>query len=627
MDKRCPNCATPFPVSTQLTNVTVCACGKVWRLGKENKIVSDIAVITNAQDCIQPGTTGRWQNQSFTVTGRFRLWSENEAYNYWTILSEDQTKRYLAEGYGMYEIYEQFDDIRTFSNRDFANFKRTKRFSPELPLFEIIQTGKTTYLDVEGSFFIPSLGKDPIECVEAMSVDDRIEIIKFGDELLEIYKIHLADFDSLFLENLRPEPGPGRSFTCRKCSESTVVHTFPYTQSWVCCNCTTRYSFADGTPMREYGKDTEPKPPMYFQLGNQLTLFDINYEVIGFAHKKDPQSKYDEWSEYVLYNGQYGYAFLNESDGHWLLVRETKNAPFPSLGTRSDFSFDGEVFEKFSSYYTEIVYAEGEFPGNTFEGLRDIKITDYIAPPHLLSLEKDDKNATWFRGEYLDYNIIKTMSTEKIPFPKGVGAAQPVTSVNFDKLLPTMFFAILLLVAMQLFFNMNTLDKVVFDGNFDMPLNTASKTFVTPRFTLGKYQSNLELRLYAPVNNTWFEVGVTLVNAKDGTEYELNQGIEYYSGYSEGEAWSEGSVYESMIFSSIPAGTYFMQITGSGDPKLTYGRPADFHIKAINDTTMYRNLWILVIPVVSYGAILALISYYNEKRRWSNSPYSTFVYD
>ena len=622
----CPSCSSPVDFKNATNNVACCTNKHTWQR-KDGELLSlEIPVIQQSADMIQPGTTGSWNDLPFTVTGRFRLWFDDIAFNYWTIDMGNRKIRYLAEGYGMFAIYETKTFSQPVTAGDYTRFEGSQQFT--LPdnnqHYEITDRNLSGYLDIEGAFYKPDFEKK-IKSIDALSKSYIIEIFQFDEKLVEVFDVHPVSFEDLNLQNLRETASEGKTFSCRKCAARTTVKTFPYAQSWVCYNCQTRHSVMDSQLVREHGINKSAAPEMHLAIGSSITLKETSYEVIGFAQKQDKDSKSDKWKEYTLHNDKLGYAFLNESDGHWMLLKETMEAPLPSFASFGYFSFRDKTFSRFLNYNYTINYAAGEFPGNIFKDLGVTETTDFVSPPEILSVEQNPEGrTTWFSGEYIHRNIIKQQVTGNIPHTFGVAPAQPVNAADTLTIVKAAVIAIFMVLVVQYFNDMTHLKKTVLNQSYELPDSVATKTFVTERFELNKWKSNLELNLYAPVYNSWFELNATLVNVNDGTEYSLEQGLEFYQGHTGGESWAEGSNRENTFFTSIPAGTYFLQITGIRDQNAGFGSPFVFGVKVINDTPMYRNLWLTLLAIVCWPVIMCITNYFNERQRWSNSPYSNF---
>lgn len=621
----CLSCGKTIDFKNTVNNLGACTCGRVWLRDGENLLASVTPTIKNADDFIQSGTTGYWNGIAFTVTGRFRLWFEQAVYNYWSLDMGDEKIRYLAEGYGMFAIYEPASYIRPINHNDFSIFSAARHFTtPDNEHYEVTDKDSANYIDIEGSVFIPEHTK-PVKSIEAVSINGRIEIIQFSKDAVTAFKSHPVSFQDFGLQNLREKTAEGKTFACRNCNTKKVVETYPYAQSWVCDHCQTRLSVTDGKLVEAHGVNKTTPPVIHIPIDSFITLHDVNYRVIGFSHKQDKDSKNDKWKEYTLYNKQLGYAFLTESDGHWMLLKETQKAPLPSVSSLNYFSFEDNTYNRFLTYKFVILYSTGEFPGNIFDDHEATQAIDYISPPEILSIEKGPGHKNiWFRGEYIDRNVIKNQVSVSIPTTYGIAPAQPKSWADTATIIQSALIVMVIMLLTQYFINMNHLEKTVLDENYELADSVATKVFVTQKFTLKKWKSNLMLKLYAPVNNSWFEFNITLVNAKDGTEYTMEEGLEFYSGYSDGEAWSEGSNSSDAYFSEIPEGTYFMSVTGIRDQNTGFDRPYTFNVKVINDTPMYRNFILIMLCLLIWPIISGIRSYNNEWRRWSNSPYSTF---
>ena len=125
------------------------------------------------------------------------------------------------------------------------------------------------------------------------------------------------------------------------------------------------------------------------------------------------------------------------------------------------------------------------------------------------------------------------------------------------------------------------------------------------------------------MDNSWFELSINLVNTQTGTEYSLDQGVEYYQGYEDGYSWSEGSQRVVVYLGKIPAGTYVLQMQGTRQQTyFSFATPVSFYfnLKVRYDTPNHRNMVIGLIAILLWSLIHYVIVQYNERRRWDNSP-------
>ncbi|WP_315817558.1 hypothetical protein [Paraflavitalea speifideaquila] len=157
--------------------------------------------------------------------------------------------------------------------------------------------------------------------------------------------------------------------------------------------------------------------------------------------------------------------------------------------------------------------------------------------------ELNKEGFVWYHGEHISsYEIYSAFGRDiSLPYRVGVGAVQPVKGVvNLQWLKRSMLGAVLLMLVL---FGITTLfnrEEVIYSNTLYMLDSTSTESVVTPKFRLEKGSGNLLVKVDAPLVNNWLETNITLVNADNGKEYPLVVGFEHYSGYEDGESWSEG---------------------------------------------------------------------------------------
>lgn len=615
----CPSCGKPVYFQGG-NNLAACGCGKVWhRVGEELTNVK-MELVHGSADLIQPGTTGSWKGIAFTVTGRLRVLFEDQAYNYWTLDCNDGMARHLAEGYGLYTVCEALP----FNDATIARKFRSDAQMVNLPddrEFWVTARNESSRIEVEGTVFVHGL-PDRHNSIEAASDIEHVELIAYSGDVAVAFACHDVEPELLFLTNTREAEPEGEVFKCRTCNAENRVLTYPYGQSWVCGKCETRHSYTGGQYTTHGGQHTYDQD-FCFDIGDQITLEGCDYQVVGLAHKYDIDSRTDYWHEYTLYSRLHGFMFLTESAGHWTYLKETRHAPKPTDARLHHIGFDKREFRRYSRYHYRILYALGEFPGNVFSNHEKTESMDYVAPPEILSIEKDHKGrVTWFRGKYVPPEVIAGQTTSSLHQRAGIAPAQPsLIDVSTETIVKSGGIALLLAMLVQILTGSMHTNRQIFKSDYVFSDSLNTQLFISPKFDLEKKSSNLELDFNAPLTNTWLELNVTLVNAVNGNEYSAEEGIEYYSGTDGGEYWTEGSQSETIHFTKIPAGTYFLQMTASRDSNM-YTRPGLFTGKLVYDVSTYRNIWIVVILLLTWPAIMGIIRYYTEKARWGNSEFA-----
>jgi len=186
-------------------------------------------------------------------------------------------------------------------------------------------------------------------------------------------------------------------------------------------------------------------------------------------------------------------------------------------------------------------------------------------------------------------------------------------------------FGLLFLLLLHLIATSDKEQRVLLNTVYNFTDTSNFISAVTEKYVLDKKSSNLRFRIDAPLENTWMELSVTLVNAQTGKEYAVEKGLEYYFGFSDGESWSEGSRAKDAYLTRIPAGTYFIQLDASRESSAN--RVNEFYLSITYDVASERNLWWSFFLIMLWIAGKYFYINTKEKARWSNSLYSPFSDD
>jgi hypothetical protein len=432
-----------------------------------------------------------------------------------------------------------------------------------------------------------------------------------------------------------------KSFTCTNCGAAIEVRFFGTSLSCVCPACHSSYGLENGTYtlLHTYlAKLSQEK--MLIPLGTRGKLFDKEWEVIGFIVRKVLLQPYS-WQEYLLFNPYYGYRWLIQNDGHWNFATPIKN----NLNTSNSsvVKFDEQRFSLFNSDTVEVAYVVGEFYWLVNTG-QIVSALDYINPPLMLSCEQNDQEINWTLCEYVEPNVIKQAFSLKtsLPWKKGIGPNQPLRQKGaMGNMILSWFIFVLILSTLQTYKAANSLNAQVFEKNYYFETSQKTADNTTPTFNLTKADANLELNLYANVDNSWFYVAGELVNDKTGKTYPFEKSIEYYHGYDSDGSWTEGSHYETVRFNHVEAGPYYINFDtessgGNSSPILldpaesspdklsTIPGANDFKITAKRDVPQYLNFFWFLLLVSIPPAFTWWSTHADEVKRWSNSDFSPY---
>jgi hypothetical protein len=629
--QQCPACGNLAVFKHVETTLLQCSCGKV--IERKNGVLTSrqLAVIQEPADLIQPGTEGKWNGKAFTVLGRFRVWVKEFVINYWTIVFKDNTIAYLGEGYGLYSIYEKTVADPGLTS-DLLHKKKAGKFNDFSGKPFLLERKHECYKwEIEAEAYLPECDATFRIFEYACQEGYHKEIMELQHDQVDIFNVSYTSFPALQLSNTRSFQPGNKSVSCKKCSLPNVVKYFPYSQSFVCVHCSARHTLTGNQfELQKHLNKIDSVPAI--KLGAFGTIKGTNYEVTGFTEKQETKVGQSRWREYTLFNPGEGFANLSEYDGNWIFVKEKGNAPVLAYQEVTKFDFGGEPFLLFNKYSYEVMHASGEFPYNIYND-EDKVAREFISPPEVWIQEKSNaEGITWYLGEHLKRKELMDAFGDAIdmPYKSGVGAVEPKTYVSTSKIVTVALAAVLLMLIAHLVSVMYCENRVLIDRsyNFNDSLNTI--TFVTDKFQLDKKHGNLQFDVLARVDNSWFELNASLVDAVTGTEYTIEKGVEYYHGYSDGESWTEGNQRETAYMNSIPAGTYYLQIAGTKQERIEGFYPAPtlpldrFYLEVIYDVPNHNNLFIFLFLLLIFPFIQFQVIQYYERSRWSNSPFSPY---
>ncbi|HWK05831.1 MAG TPA: DUF4178 domain-containing protein [Puia sp.] len=625
---QCPACSRTVTYRSGNTRLIVCSCGQALnRLESDDLIIKSVSIIQDHNDWLRVGASGVFEKRKFEVLGRFRCWLDESVYNYWTIYFYDNSLAILAEGYGMYAIMQRLTPEKTLEPEALKGLKMLG----SIPLLQeedcFLQRKDSCWkYEIEGEVWMPECS-DQFPIFGLSSTRGRhFEILEFLPNYMVVYELHYRDYKSLKLTGFNEGPTTSKNVSCPSCHNTIVVKTWPYAQSCACTNCGTRLAFKHGPEFQSAGKDKLNANRLSIPLGATGIVKDISYEVIGYTLKQDSTPEHSRWSEYVLYNRAEGYAFLSEYAGNWLYAREQGNYPILPEEDPVAIYYKGEQFQLYNAYSIQVIDAAGEFPFNIYDDTTALS-SEFIAPPRMWIYEKSTaEGINWFTAEHQDHKQLAAAFSAELPPKTEMGVLEPSGYMSLNRLLKVTLIAVAVLVGIHLLIGFGKQNKVLLQQDVTLKDSVASTTFVTSKFDLTKWHSNLQFDINAPVDNSWLDMSASLVNNSTGQEYHVEQLVQYYHGYDDGESWNEGSPTETAYLTSIPAGTYFLRIEADKDTtgNSSWNGLRQFSLTVTSDVPSHRNLFIflgllLLWPIISFIRLRA-----TEKRRWGGSKYSPY---
>ncbi len=417
--------------------------------------------------------------------------------------------------------------------------------------------------------------------------------------------------------------GKPKSFTCPACGGTITLKAVGITISAVCAYCS---SVVDVTNENYRIIETANQNTLktLIDIGCRGKLKGIEWEVIGYMQKTDASGIYP-WDEYLLYNPYYGFRFLVQESGHWNFVKVLRK-DVAEAGLSNEIWMEGKKFAIFLRGEGVVQYVKGEFYWRVRKGEKTV-VADYIAPPRILSVEKNDEEISISLGEYMERNEIASAFAIKEQMPEKIGVAsnQPARNQNqFGNILLIAATAFALVCGIQYATASMADNADVYSSNIAVRPEQKNQTITSPAFNIPK-SGNVLIACSSPVENDWVELDMSLVNEQTNTAYDLTQAIEYYHGYDGGESWSEGSQSAESFISTVPAGTYRL-LTDMDAGALNRNMPVFLSMLVKRDVPVWSNFWIALLSVLIYPIYMLVRRWSFEKDRWSESDYMPAIY-
>jgi predicted RNA-binding Zn-ribbon protein involved in translation (DUF1610 family) len=649
----CPSCGGAVVFQSSIAVFAVCPYCRtmVVRHDVNVEAIGQLAALPPDLSPLQIGTTGEFENRSFTLIGRVRLTYTEGSWTEWYVMFGDNSHGWLGEAQGFFSIGSETPSAgNCFPTRSLAMPVGTR---VEINGLSYVVTDRkaTTCLWGEGELpFIAKPGREAIS-LDLTGPEGRFASGEFVEKETRVLVGRFARFDDLKFSNLRPVPGwseeaiePTRDQTtalnCPKCGSTVQLRAAGFSMSATCGSCGSLLDTAtpDLSLIRAASQKQHIQP--LIPIGRRGELFGVIYEVIGFQHVNDGHLG---WFEYLLFNPWQGFVWLVTYQGHWTFVNRLFERPEVSEpGPRATAKFKGETYRFFDQANVRTDYVLGEFYWKVAVGM-PVRVSDYINPPKILSCESYETLAeeTWSQGEYIEPEIIHQAFKLELPLRERVGIYLNQPNPHLEKgrqlkwLAPLM---IVLLVLIQIVSAGRTAERKIFENSyvFSVPLNppdaanglNTTNTFASPTnsltvtepFEVPGHPQALNVILSAPVNNSWVEFTVNLVNAAtQQTAARFVQEVGYYHGNDGYGVWTEGSQRAEVFLPSVNPGKYFLTIDVAADPNV---KSTPYTVSVVRDVTIWSNFW-LALPLLLAAPVYRLFrAQAFEKARWEESDVS-----
>jgi hypothetical protein len=410
-------------------------------------------------------------------------------------------------------------------------------------------------------------------------------------------------------------------FNCGNCGAAVALRALTHTRAVACTTCGAILDPRDpNVHVLQTARLRESIAPL-IPLGNRGTWGDHPYDVVGFQRRSiEVDDERYHWDEYVLFNPYRGFRYLSEYQGHWNFIEPVRELPRPvAFGRRPAMECRGRTFKHFQAARARTDFVLGEFPWRVRAG-DEVAVSDYIAPPLMLSSEGTETETTWSLGTYTEGAAIwKAFSAPGEP-PRRIGvfANQPYAhsrAVSAAVLAFLIFGGVVLLLLLG---RAVTADReAVFAGSYRFQPGEPA-ALVTDPFTL-RDEGTVELLLQVPsLANAWIDFDLALISIDAGTAWNVAREVSFYSGTDSDGAWSEGSRDERVLLPRLPPGEYYLRVEPVSDVKA----PLDYTIRVRRDVVSVLPYGVAVVLLLLPALFAAVHSSSFEQRRLQESDYS-----
>lgn len=417
-------------------------------------------------------------------------------------------------------------------------------------------------------------------------------------------------------ENPPFRPGPLKTFSCPNCSGTIGIRALGITINAVCESCGSIVDVSDEN-LKIIETAAVKAQASQIPIGSRGTLFDTEWEVIGYMVRSDGSGRY-LWREYLLFNPYQGFRFLTEANGHWNFVRNVR-AAIEVKSTTQFLEFEKREYRLFERGRAVVRYVMGEFYWRISVG-EDTAVADFVAAPHILTKESSDGDIMWSHGVYIPHGQISAAFNLKgLPDPKGIAPNQPGPYTGrLGRIINIFLISACILLATQLVFSKSAADKEVFYRDLQVPATARDQPAISEPITLTGGPANVVVMARSTVTNNWVELNAALSNDTTNDTDSATLPIEFYMGSDSDGPWSEGSQTTDVAISSVPDGQYHLQVDVDAG-SFAEGKPVFLQVKVIRDAPMWANFWLTLLLLSIYPAWAIIRHGVFRRRQWSES--------
>ena len=628
LQANCPSCAAPIEFKSGSTIVLVCPFCRsaVARTDKKLEDLGKVADIAESESPLKIGLKGTFKGNRFELTGRAQLRHElGGVWDEWYATFSNGWVGWLAEAQGKFYLTFYQPLPANASVPAFGNLQLGQTVSeiPNTVPLVVTEKGTATSIAADGEIpykLVPNERSDYADLSGAGNAFGTIDYSLsppwvFVGQQVSLAEIGLADAKSATRKARRVAVG---AMGCPNCGGSLELNAPDKTERVTCPFCNSLLDVNQGNLTFLHALD-KIENPFVLPVGAEGTLAgDVKFKIIGaMVRSVTIEGETYLWHEYLLYNPNIGFRWLVHSDNHWNFVAPVNAAEVATVGNQ--VSYNGRTFKIFQDAQARVEYVQGEFYWRVETG-ETVRAIDYIAPPLMLSCEQTRNEINWSLGNYLtNAEVERAFGISDLPKPFSVAPNQPFTGGFYIKW-GFALVGLLCLIAI-LMIPLGGFSSSVLSQQITLPpmtSATAPQTIFSQPFDL-KGNRNVKITASAPVNNSFADLDIDLINEQNNEVESVNVPIEYYAGVDDGESWSEGGQTQDATISSLPAGKYSLRVEGTWQ---NFAQPLPVDVRVEQNVSRGVNFWLSFFLLALLPVWALIRKFIFESKRWSESTLS-----
>lgn len=597
-----------------------------------------VAEIVESESPLKLGLKGVYNDQRFELTGRAQLRHQMGGFwDEWYATFSNGWVGWLAEAQGKFYLtfYQPLPEGRALPTFDALQVGQIVQEIPAQTGMIVAEKGVATSVAADGEIPYQLVPNEQSQYADLTGKNNAFGTIDYGIEPPWVFLGNQVTLADIGLADARPAERKPRSVSaaamgCPNCGGPLSLRAPDKTERVTCPNCNSLLDVNQGN--LSYLKALNPTQAdvnFVLPVGAEGTFpGGIKLRIIGAVVRSvQIEGIHYYWHEYLLYNPSMGFRWLVHSDNHWNFVDPVNPAEveaamgstlFTSVPTM--VNYNGRRYKIFQDAQATVEYVKGEFYWRVEQG-ETVRAIDYISAPVMLSQEVTANEVNWSAGTYMtNAEVEQIFGVKDLPKPWSVGPNQPFTGQFYYTwgLLPL----VLLFAVAVILIPFTGLTSRVLDQQITLP-PMANAT--TPQVAFSnafdiKSNRNIKISASAPVNNSFADLDVDLINDQSQEIESVNIPIEFYSGTDSDGAWSEGGQSQDATISSLPAGKYTLRVEGTWT-NTTQPMPISVRVEqnVIRGVNFICALIVLIIvPIVG---IIRKFSF--ESARWKDSMFGS----